>query len=232
MNRPIHHCARALVGLLAATAIFTACDADSGGNGGGRGTNLNGPGVVAAGESCEGHDADTLCIGLKWVTYKNSAGNAVAGRDDATENLRVINNIWKQCGIAFQIETYQEVSPAESGLPYGGAAAEAQTNAAREAYGNDTQFLVVTTGAWGVTKNAWTASPGAPPYGAIMEGSISSGYGEIYAHELGHYLGLDHVGDSSDLMTPIIAHTSTNLDRDQCLNTRAVAQQFWPAMLR
>jgi hypothetical protein len=215
-----------VLSLTAASIALTACE------GGGTGSYTSGAGRAVMGGECASNDPSQLCIGLKYVVYKDSSGNAVTNERDAVDNLDGINRIWKQCGIAFQIEKYEEVNPAEKGLPFGGSAAESQTSATRQAYAEDDTFLVVTTGAWGVTKNAWTASPGDGPYGAVMEGSISRGYSEIYAHELGHYLGLDHVSDSSDLMTPIIAHSSTNLDAGQCAQTRKIATEFWSKMLR
>ena len=212
-------------------AALAACEG-AGGSSAGLGRNPNGAGKVVTGESCEGHASDQYCIGVKYVVYKDSSGTAVSSAADAAENVRVTNGIWKQCGIAFQIEKYEEVNPADFDLPYGGPSAESQTQASRRAFAEEGSFLVVTTGAWGVTKNAWTNAPGVAPYGAIMEGGIAKGYGEIYAHELGHYLGLDHVSDPRNLLSPVIAPNSVNMTDDQCANSRAMAKDFWGKMLR
>jgi hypothetical protein len=72
------------------------------------------------------------------------------------------------------------------------------------------------------TPNAWTAMPGSSPSGTVIEGRVAA-YPEMIAHELGHYLNLEHVKDATDLMNPIIYRTSTRLSPDQCENVRKTA---------
>ncbi|MBC7690843.1 MAG: hypothetical protein H7222_03685 [Methylotenera sp.] len=215
--------------LLASTAALTACDET-------QAVRLNQGGTSAAvfGSSCQDNSSDEICIGLKYVVYQDSEGNSVTDEAAARENLEGINRVWKQCGIAFQIEKYEVVDPSHEGLSFGGMRSQSQTDRIRKQYEDDSRFLIVTTGAWHAQKNAWTTPPGDAPYGAVMEGGISSGYSEIYAHELGHYLNLDHVtqGVSSNVMSTVIGHRSTELDHSQCREARATAKLFWAHMLR
>src|SRR2546423_719044 len=88
-------------------------------------------------------------------------------------------------------------------------------------------------GALSLYKRNNTNMPGDGIYGAIMEASIVNyGNGVIYAHEFGHYLGLDHVGDTSDLMNAIVYTTSTKLTSGQCQAARDTASSYWSAMYR
>lgn len=219
----------------ASSSVEGSAAASSNGSGSGDSSAVQGStSPMAVGATCHSTNPDDICIGMKVVVFKDSRGNAVSDEATTLANLAGINKIWKQCGIAFQVEKYETVNPADMGLAFGGSSAEAETSATRKAYEDDNRFLVVTTGAWNVQKNAWTASPGAGPYGAVMEGSIASGYSEIYAHELGHYLNLDHTsqGATANVMSATIAHSSVQLNASQCTEARATAKSFWSAMLR
>ena len=52
-------------------------------------------------------------------------------------------------------------------------------------------------------------------------------FGLIIAHELGHYLNLLHVSDSSALMNPVIYSSSKSLYSSQCNTARAAANYYW-----
>ncbi|MGZ3687401.1 MAG: matrixin family metalloprotease, partial [Bdellovibrionota bacterium] len=127
----------------------------------------------------------------------------------------------------------EQVDPTASGLSYG-AASQNELNQIRQTYGKTAdELLAVTTGPWGTAVNAWTNMPGDGIYGAIMEASIVTyGSGIIYAHEFGHYLGLDHVSDTSDLMNAVIYTTSSKLDSGQCQTAVDTANSYWKAMQR
>jgi hypothetical protein len=184
----------------------------------------------ALGPSCAGGGSDTLCIGVNYVSYTDSSGAPVASQDLALHDIEATNDVWKQCGIQFQIESYQAVDPTKYGLDPGAGAAN-QTDQIRDTFNDGNSFLIVQTGYWGTVKNAWTNLPGSAPYGAVFESTVAD-YPQIVAHELGHYLGLDHVDDPADVMDAIIYPDSTQLSQDQCDLARATAQDFWANMLR
>lgn len=198
-------------------------------------TGGNAPGRAQASlvsPSCKNSDPNHICLGTKWVSYKDSNGAAVLTQDQAVSNLATMNQLWGQCNLGFQIEEYDQVDPATYNLAYG-SEAENQLDQIRSQFNDGHTLLSVTTGPWGDVKNAWTAMPGSAPYGAVMEASIVDyGNGIIYAHEFGHYLGLDHVPDPSDLMDAIIYTNSDKITQDQCATARQTAQTVWTAMLR
>lgn len=229
-------------------AVLSACESSDGNIGY---TDINGyPGAylppggpgsdqqtTAVGPTCVAQDQTKICLGLKYVVYQDSGGKAVASTTDALNDLTKMNQIWAQCGIAFQIEEFTPVDPTRSGLAFN-TANIGDLDAIRNAYGESGRLLVVTTGAWNrsgtlgqTSANAWTAMPGGGPYGAILEAAVST-YGPIYAHELGHYLNLEHVSDASDVMNPVIYTTSAKLTASQCSTARSTALGYWSAMTR
>ena len=186
---------------------------------------------ATVGESCASSDVNKICLGMHFVTYKDPAGTPTATQAQAATIIHTMNTIWAQCNIGFQIEKYEAVDPTASSLSYG-AASQNELNQIRTAYQSPAnELLAVTTGPWGTAVNAWTNMPGDGIYGAIMEASIVTyGSGIIYAHEFGHYLGLNHVVDTTDLMDAIIYTTSTKLDSGQCQTARDTANAYWVAM--
>jgi hypothetical protein len=199
----------------------------------GTGTGTGTTSTNTVGETCTGGDANKICLGIHFVTYKDSSGTATATTDQAATIIHEMNQIWAQCDIGFQIEKYEAVDPTQYSLSYG-AQSQNELDQIRTAFSSPAdELLAVTTGPWGTTVNAWTNMPGSGTYGAIMEASIVTyGNGIIYAHEFGHYLGLDHVSDTSDLMNPVIYTTSAKLDSGQCQTAQQTANQYWAGMLR
>jgi hypothetical protein len=189
------------------------------------------PSIV--GDSCEGNTTGKTCLAMHFVTYTDSSGNPTATKEQAATIIRTMNQLYSQCNIAFEIEKYDPVDPTKSGLSYG-AQSQNELDAIRQTYAQPTnELLGVTTGPWGTAVNGWTNMPGGGIYGAIMEASIVDyAGGIIYAHEFGHYLGLDHVSDSSNLMSPLIYTSSTNLTSSQCQEAQNVITQYWSAMIR
>lgn len=187
---------------------------------------------VAVGESCESSQSDKICLAMKWVVYKDSNGAVTANEAQSAAIVKKTNELFAQCKIGFQIETYAAVDPVDYGLSYG-SASQNETTSIRRTFMNNNQILSVTTGPWGTAVNAWTSMPGEGTYGAIMEKSIVEyGNGIIYAHEFGHYLGLDHYSDQSDLMNSVIYTTSSKLTTAQCEQARDTAMSYWAAMMR
>ncbi len=187
-----------------------------------------GNGNAALGDSCSGGDG--ICLAVKYVVYEYENGSSVVSDAQVVENMRQINRVWAACGIAFQIDEYQKVLPRDVGLSSGSAAVN-ELSKIRGTLGNDNTLLVVTTHDWGTTKNAWTSMPGYSPYGAVLEASVGD-YPNIIAHELGHYLNLDHYDSGANVMNTMIATNSTPLTSRQCETARAAVSDYWEAMLR
>ena len=178
-------------------------------------------------ESCHSSDPEKICIGLKYVTYTDAQKKPVTDLALAKTNVAEFNRIWAKCGIAFQLERYDAIQPADFSLNY---SVTGETDLIRRTFEEDTRFVIVSSGPFNFgSANAWTNSPGSPPYGVIVEANTAN-YASVIAHELGHYMNLDHVGDSTNLMNAVIY--STGLTNSQCTAARSSVRSFWPHMLR
>jgi hypothetical protein len=182
-------------------------------------------------------DADTshLCLAVNFVAYQRPDSGTIVTRNQALGNVSQVNSVWAQCRIQFYVQSYAAVDPASRGLPYQ-PSANAELNGVRKAFSDASQLLVVTTGQWqgelgSQGANAWTVLPSVGPFGVVME-DMSGSAGNLIAHELGHYLNLDHENDIYNAMNPIIYGNSINLTDSQCAEARATAISFWGAMLR
>ena len=189
------------------------------------------------GESCKSQDPSFLCLGLKYVVYKDEDNVPVVTSKQAASNVRAMNAVWKKCKIAFQIDQYLDAKPSDYKLQFN-PEEDTELDDARKAFETNEMLLVITTGKWdrsgslGDTgANAWTAMPGNDLYGVVLESPVGR-YPNIIAHELGHYLNLYHKEDSSNLMNPIIYDDSTELKEAQCEKSRAAISKYWAAMKR
>lgn len=184
------------------------------------------------GTSCVTGEEDHLCLALKYSVYKDSDNKAVVSSSDAEKNIADINKVWSKCNMGFQIEEYNEIVPKDLGLEPTPSDMSELTKI-RSDLDNDSTLLVVTTPEWnmGGSANAWTAMPGEMPFGAVLESTVGT-FANIIGHELGHYVGLDHESDSSNLMNPVIYDDSTELTPAQCETAREIASSDWERMLR
>jgi hypothetical protein len=189
------------------------------------------------GASCETGDSEHICLGLKYVVYSDASGNPVIARDSIASNIAAIDVIWNQCNIGFQIDQLVVANPTDYGLNLN-PLNYPELDQARSAFSTNDLLLVITTGTWnrsgtlGSTgANAWTNMPGSYVMGVVMEQPVGA-YPNIIAHELGHYLNLGHVSNTSDVMNPIIYSNSTTLDTSQCASARAAATYWWTNMIR
>jgi hypothetical protein len=178
-----------------------------------------------------------MCLAVKYVVYDDSKGSAVVDDKAAIRNIDAINRIWSECNIGFQIDKYVAANPTQYKLAFN-TANLSDLNSIRKTFQDSSTLLVVTTGSWNRSgtlgntgANAWTNMPGEGVYGVVMESDVGT-YSNIIAHELGHYLNLDHVNDESDLMNPIIYDGSTTLTQSQCNEARAAVSNYWTAMKR
>ena len=192
--------------------------------------------VSTVGPACVA-DSSHECIGLKYVVYEDSTGTPVVSQGEAISNIAQVNTLWSQCNIAFQIDQYVSANPTQYGLVFD-TANSADLDTIRQDFSDNQSFLVVTTGTWDRTgtlgstqANAWTNLPGDTIFGSVLEEPVG-GFAPIIAHELGHYMNLAHVSDTSNLMNPIIYNTSATIASDQCDGARRAIEYFWTSMKR
>ncbi len=187
------------------------------------------------GDSCQSDDPERLCIALRYVSYEEDNGTVVVSRKLAIEQIRQVNALWAQCGIAFQIESYETVNPHGFGLHFG-PRSEDETYQIRKRYAQDSSFLVVTTGEWSSYAVAWTEPPANETHGAILSGAVA-GDPEILGHELGHYMNLDHPVEApkevrSNLMNWRVYTDSHTLTAKQCNAARESVALSWQGTRR
>ncbi len=164
-------------------------------------------------------------------------GEDVEPQNDAIRDVEYANQIWRDCGIQFQLEDHQSVQPQEFDLRYRTRNYE-ELNQIREVFSEPNRLLVVATGRWDRSgslgnswANAWTNLPGEEMYGVVLERTVTH-YPQILAHELGHYLSLGHEDDSRSLMSPVVARESVELSRQECKEARWAARKYWRNMMR
>jgi len=199
----------------------------------GAGTTMPQPVSVRIGERCT---AET-CLALRYVVYRDDDGEPVLSETQSAENLHRINRLWSDCDIGFEIEKYDVVSPREHRLRFRTASYPELTQI-RKSFEDDRWLLVVTTGPWdrrgsigNTGANAWTNLPGEGHHGVVLESKVST-FANIIAHELGHYLSLDHAGNIAELMYPYLADHSTRLSRSECKSATWAAREFWSKAIR
>ncbi len=241
-----------LVSLLGSLAL-TACNSSGGGalgqdqqvhssnpvpGDGKSDTPITGGSSSVVGDSCAGkNDSAHPCMGLKYVVYKNTDGTPVMTQDDVISTVRAVNKVWSACNISFQVDQYLAANPVDYGLTFN-TANDSELDSIRKAFQADGELLVATTGTWdrsgtlgNTGANAWTNMPGDGIYGVILESPVGT-FGNIVAHELGHYLNLDHVSDQTDVMNPIVYDNSNQLTADQCSTAMAAINYYWQPMRR
>ncbi len=186
---------------------------------------------------CHRQDSSQKCLALKYVVFDDSNGSPAVAQSSVVAGVATINRIWSQCQIQFQIDQLLLVDPEKYHLSFH-SAENAELDEIRKTFMDQSSLLVVTTGKWdrsgslGSTgANAWTSMPGEGFYGAILEGPVGD-YPNIIAHELGHYLNLDHVTNTDYLMNPVIYNQSKQLSRSECRLAVNAVDDYWKAMTR
>lgn len=207
--------------LSAAAVAVTACGSSAAGaQGAGNGTDNGSVNVAALAEDA----SNVITLGVKYVAYSVD-GAPVLTQAQAGKVFERVNQVHAQCGIAFRMEEYQAVDPAQFGLS-NDISSGGNMDKIRAPFYTDAKLVIVGTGAWdhgGGPANAWAAMPGEIPMGIVMESSVVDN-SNIVAHELGHYLNLDHSsGDTSNLMNPVIYDDSNQLSERQCAEMRQTA---------
>jgi hypothetical protein len=141
-----------------------------------------------------------------------------------------MNTVWSQCNIGFQLEDYETVDPTTKGLAYS-PDWENDGDTIRKAFDNSTEFLVVAVGPWSDATIAVTEMPGAGVYGTLVDSQYATNPLTV-GHELGHYMGLYHVSDTTNLMNPYIGANTRTLTASQCATAKSTNTQYWKAMMR
>jgi hypothetical protein len=189
------------------------------------------------GASCRPNEPGKFCLGVKYVVFKDANDNPVLSEAQALNNVQKMNSFYEKCRIAFQLDKFIIVNPSDHSQRFHLRGYE-ELDQLRNTFGDSRSLLVVTTGSWdrsgpigNTGANAWTSLPGEGPYGAILEASVGN-FPNIVAHEIGHYLNLLHVQDSTALMNKIIYAKSTTISDLQCTGARRAVAYYWQAMLR
>ncbi|MBU6154955.1 MAG: hypothetical protein KGP28_11680 [Bdellovibrionales bacterium] len=181
-------------------------------------------------QTCKSSDQEFQCLALKIVSYEDSGTPSVLGKIQAETLTNEINKVWSQCKIGFQIERYESVNPLTLGLQYN-PEWRSQAGKVRSTFSDNNSLLVVATGKLTSSTIAVTQMPGYGPFGVLVEDSFANNPLTV-GHELGHYMGLYHFRNSSNLMNPYIGTYTENLTPSQCQIARATNQREWVQMMR
>ncbi len=181
---------------------------------------------------CQSDRPGTLCLNLKFVEYKNDSESARKARSDARKIINEVNKVWEPCRIQFKMKHFAWVDPKKYRLPQT-TSHLSELHPIRDAFADGRNLLLVITDNWnrrgslGQTfANAWTSFPGDNHEGAIIERKAKHDP-NLSAHELGHYLGLDHERDYQNLMNPVVHYNSQGLTENQCTVARITAEKYW-----
>lgn len=202
--------------------LLTAC------GGGGSGS------LIHRAYGAEGAAGQPINLAVKYVEYTDSAGRPILDQPGVDKVTQTMNALYATCGVQFRTEETVNIDPATVGLAFN-LSSMGELEQVRSKFQDDTKLLIVNTGDWDHSSmgsaNAWTTMPGEQYAGAVIEGQVSS-FANIIAHEIGHYLSLDHVSDTSNLMNPVIYDDSKILDTVQCEDVRKTATGIWSRAVR
>jgi hypothetical protein len=177
---------------------------------------------------------DSVSMALKFVQFADDTNSPPLNDRKVKKLIQELNQIYSVCNMSFQLGEYQVVKPADYGLPMVPSSVK-KMHEFRKPFDDPRYLVIINTGKWDHTKmgtpNAWTAMPGETPAGAVLEAPVSD-FAGIVAHELGHYLNLNHLDNNKNLMNPIIYGSSTELTEAQCTRMRATAITHRPAAMR
>jgi len=180
--------------------------------------------------ACTSTDPNHICIGLKLVSYTQSGVDSIT-QAQALAMMAGVNQVWTQCNIGFQLEQYEAVDPTTQGLAYN-TNWESDGDTVRRTFNDGTSFLVVAVGSLsGSTIAVSEEAGGASVYGTLVEKLFATNPLTV-GHELGHYQGLYHVSDSTNLMNPYIGANTEQLTSSQCDTARSTDYAEWQSMMR
>jgi hypothetical protein len=179
--------------------------------------------------SCRSSDPQFHCLAVKLVAYQDGDRAPVVTQAQAITLMDSINRIWAPCKIGFQVEQYVPIDPSSVGLSYDYS--ESELSSIRRKFQEKSSFLVALVGPWYGKTIAWTSMPGSSLLGTIVEQQYSNNAFTV-GHEIGHYMGLYHIKNSSNLMNPYIGTNTSGLYDSQCETARSTNMDYWTAMMR
>jgi hypothetical protein len=183
--------------------------------------------------SCASSNPSHLCIGVKIVSYVQN-GVAVLDRDQAISLINRVSQVWNQCNIGFQLESYDAVDPAPLHLDYDMNWYN-DGDKVRSTFKDDSRFLMIAagklTGRSNTTGATWDAGTGYGFFGSLIDGAYAQKELTV-AHEFGHYQGLYHVKGDTNLLYPYAEPDNNHLTAQQCTTARNSDYHYWQNMLR
>jgi hypothetical protein len=170
-------------------------------------------------------EKSVLTLALKFVEFVGENGQPVLSHGQVERVTEGMNRVFRICGIQFRLEDYLAVNPRSYGLGPESISMDS-LDRIRGPFDTPKELVVINTGAWNHrimgTANAWTMMPGELPSGSVIEGPVADDTA-LVAHEMGHYLSLEHVSDSANMMNATIYNSSTVIQNWQCVRMRHTA---------
>ena len=188
------------------------------------------PESTAPTQSCKSSDPEFQCLGLRLVSYDSESGGTVITKSEANELVSGLNRVWSTCKIGFELDSYDHVNPITRGLSMNPNWRN-EGSQIRSAFNDQQNLLVVAVGNFSASTIAVTEMPGFGPYGTLVESNYAQNSLTV-GHELGHYMGLYHIRNSSNLMNPYIGPHTELLSQSQCAIARSTNSRFWTQMLK
>lgn len=180
--------------------------------------------------TCRSNDPDLQCLGLKVVSFQNESGIPVLKESETLKLIEEMNQVWKPCNIAFQLEKYEAIQPESQGLPYS-PDWKRDSDTIRARFDENNRFLIVAVGPWTNATIAVAQMPGNGPFGVLVSEKYAKNAYTV-GHELGHYQGLYHLRNKRNLMNSYIGPFTSDLGSGQCSFARKTNLKHWRKMLR
>jgi hypothetical protein len=178
---------------------------------------------------CKTSDPESQCIGLRIVSY-DEGSKTVLPYSDALALVTELNRVWSPCKIGFDLASYEHVDPFTRGLSLN-PNWRSEGSQIRAAFNDQVNFLVVAVGRFAASTIAVTQMPGYGPFGTLVESAYATNPLTV-GHELGHYMGLYHIRNTSNLMNPYIGPHTEQLSESQCSIARSTNARFWANLLK